>query len=60
VSFAGFTGIASGVQTMVARYVGQSQQSLIPVALLLGLILSFIGITLFNILFSNSRILEWD
>ncbi len=43
VSFAGFTGIASGVQTMVARYVGQSQQALISVALILGLILSVTG-----------------
>ncbi|MBI60008.1 hypothetical protein CL657_02175 [bacterium] len=43
VSFSGFTGIASGVQTMVARYVGQSQKDLISMALLLGIILSYIG-----------------
>lgn len=43
VSFAAFTGVASGVQTMIARYQGQRNFQLISQAFLLGLVLVFVG-----------------
>ncbi len=47
-SFSGFQGIANGVQTMVARYIGESRNHLIAIPILFGFSLMII----FSILFT--------
>lgn len=56
VLFVGFTGISSGVQTMVARFKGTNHPEHYPIALMLGLWVSIglaIGITLLTLVFSQ-------
>lgn len=56
VLFIGFTGISSGVQTMVARFKGTNHPEHYPIALMLGLWVSIglaICITIFTLAFSH-------
>lgn len=56
VLFVGFTGISSGVQTMVARFKGTNHPDQYPIALMLGLWVSIglaIFITMLTLMFSQ-------
>ena len=57
VLYVGFTGISSGIQTMVARFKGTNSSDKYPIPLMLGLwtsIIFSIVITLITLLFSSS------